>query len=107
LTQGALDFQAARARRDEALTRVEASAGTWVDEAYAFLVAYAREHAEVFCDSLWAAGLRRPSNPKALGSVMQRAARAGVIAKVGYRPSVYSNLAPKPLWASLVYRGQP
>jgi hypothetical protein len=104
MTQPELDFSA-RARRDDGLRRVEDNAGAWIDEAFAFVAAYLRAHETLFCDDLWSAGLRRPSNPKALGAVMVRAARAGLMVREGYRPSVASNLAPKPVWRSLVCGG--
>jgi hypothetical protein len=94
----------AKVRRDDGLRRVEDNAGAWIDEAFSFVAAYLRENETLFCDDLWAAGLRRPSNPKALGAVMVRAARAGLMVKGGYRPSVASNLSPKPWWRSLVWR---
>jgi hypothetical protein len=39
-----------------------------------------------------------PKNGKAWGAVMQRAARRGVIKKVGYDLAKSSNLSPKVLW---------
>ena len=39
-----------------------------------------------------------PVNDKAWGAVMQRAAKNGLIKKVGYAPSKSSNLSPKVLW---------
>jgi hypothetical protein len=42
--------------------------------------------------------LERPENERAWGAVMQRAAREGIIRKVGYAPARTSNLSPKVLW---------
>ena len=44
------------------------------------------------------AGSERPRNGKAWGGVIQRAARAGKIVKVGYAPALSSNHSPKCLW---------
>ena len=40
-----------------------------------------------------------PENERAWGAVFKRAARLGIIHRVGYAPSKSSNLAPKCLWA--------
>jgi hypothetical protein len=99
--------EAAAARRDAGVAQAEAGAGDdWLDQAFEFLRAYAEEHEEVFVDDLWEAGLTPPANRRALGPVLMRAARAGVIEKTGqYRPSTSSNLSVKPVWRSRVYCG--
>ena len=95
----------ARARRDSGIAKAEASAGTWMDEAWAFLLEYARTHETVFCDELWQAGLPPTTQPKALGALFRRASgKAKVLEHAGYRPSVRSNMSPKPLWRSLLWR---
>lgn len=43
-------------------------------------------------------GLSAPTDGRAWGSVMRRAAKAGLIRPVGYAPSRSSNLSPKVLW---------
>lgn len=40
----------------------------------------------------------QPPNPKAWGSVIQRAARAGIIRKVGFVPDVHRHNNPIPVW---------
>ena len=107
MTQPELDFTSARARRDSGIAKAEASAGTWMDEAWAFLLEYARTHETVFCDELWQAGLPPTTQPKALGALFVKASKAKVLERVGYRPSKASHLAPKPLWSSRIYRGTP
>lgn len=37
-------------------------------------------------------------NERAWGAVMRRAAKEGLIQKIGYAPSASSNLSPKTLW---------
>lgn len=55
--------------------------------------------AEEFVKYATAAGLEEPPDGRAYGSVMQSAARRGLIVKVGYRVALSSNLSPKTLWA--------
>jgi hypothetical protein len=54
--------------------------------------------AEEFVKYATAAGLEEPPDGRAYGSVMQQAARRGLIVKVGYRVALSSNLSPKTLW---------
>ena len=80
----------------------------WHRKAIAFVTRYARTSEEVFCDDLWNAGLPVPRELRALGSVMMQCVRDGVMERTGrYRAStLYSNVAPKPVWRSLVFEGQ-
>lgn len=110
--QLAIDFDAARARREagmtSALEHAESDAPGWGDRAYALLVEFAREHAadpwtcEQFRPWAYARGLSRPDEERAFGPVTQRAIRAGAIVRVGYAPAASSNGSPKPQ-----YRGVP
>lgn len=43
---------------------------------------------------------------RALGAIMQAAARAGMIKKVGYIASNKSHNSPIILWQSIIYKGQ-
>lgn len=43
-------------------------------------------------------GMDAPPDGRAWGAVLQSAARAGLIRKVGYAPARSSNLSPKVLW---------
>jgi hypothetical protein len=54
--------------------------------------------AEEFVHYASMAGLEDPPDGRAYGSVMQQAARKGLILKVGYRVALSSNLSPKTLW---------
>lgn len=95
------------AERDLGMEMAAAGAGTWIEEASAFVRSYLETHEELFCDDLWAAGLSEPPNAKALGPVILRAAREGLMEKSGnYRPSVSSHGIPKPVWRSLIFRGE-
>ena len=111
--QGALFADAATAR-ELGMARVEQAAGEpWNSYARRFLESYCEAHAEVFCDAVWDAGLVEPppnaaGKPtlRAFGPVMAHAVRSGWMSKVGYRPSVRSNLAAKPVYQSALYKGQ-
>ena len=100
--QAELDF--AREHRDVGVARAEAGAKeAWLVLAYAALVAHLRAHGEFFVDDLWRSGLERPRESRALGAVVQRAARERLMEKTGeYRQSRSSNLSPKPVWRSLI-----
>jgi len=97
-------FTAAEQARDEALVAVEEHAPIgWTDEAYAFLEAYLRAHAEMHVDDLWAAGMPEPREMRALGPLFKKATNRGLMAKSGRsKPSVRSHLSEKPIWTSLV-----
>lgn len=112
--RAAAELVAARHRsehqRDAALAAVEANADDdWLTEAYDQLVAYLQNHPEFFVDDFWSAtGLREPREARALGPVVMRAARAGLMEKTGdFRKSVRSNMTEKPVWRSLIHLGAP
>lgn len=98
----------AAAKRDDGMRRADEHADDeWKDRASALLDAYLRQHPEFFVDDFWReSALDAPREARALGPIIQRAAREGRIVKTGnYRPSVRSNLTPKPVWRSTVYEG--
>lgn len=94
--------------RDDAIAQVDANApDLWKHEAWSFICAYLERHPELFCDDLWDAGMPEPPNRRALGPLMQRAARERLMEKTGrYRPSVSSHQIPKDVWRSLIYGGE-
>lgn len=96
-------------RRDLGMEMVETGADDgWMDRAWDHLVRYLQANAEFFVDDFWAtSGLDRPAESRALGPLVNRAAREGLMEKSGeFRKSVASNLTEKPVWASLIYGGQ-
>lgn len=109
-----LTIEHAIARADEgmrrSLERAERETPDWGDLAYRFLEGYARAH-ERFAGWMVvkaAANLGdfpTPPNAKAWGAVIQRAARAGVIERVGIAKDPNRHGNPIPLWGSRVYRG--
>jgi uracil-DNA glycosylase family 4 len=109
----ALDLAHARAvaetQRDAGIARVEAAAERpWMDRAWDALTAYLRTHQEFFVDDFWAeTALPRPAESRALGPLVQRAARDGLVERSGqYRKSVASNMTEKPVWTSHLYRAR-
>lgn len=90
------------------MARVEAHSGVaWQDEADLVLGLLVRRQPEITADDLWKAGLSRPHDGRALGTVVMRAVRDSLLADTGR--STRSTLAvrhrrPLTVWKSLVYR---
>ncbi|MFD9368566.1 hypothetical protein ACFWA6_12775 [Streptomyces sp. NPDC060020] len=93
----------ATAKRDAAIAQVDANADDeWKRYALGFIAELSADLAEFTTDDLWDAGLIKPREPRALGPVMRRAAKRGLIATTGqFRSSRYRNCAPLPVWASV------
>lgn len=101
-----LAWSEAKTGMSRALEHAEQEEPGWGDVALLFLKKYAREHAEPFTalDVRTAAaewGLSEPPTPKAFGSVFQRAAREGVIKKIGYAPHAERHASPTVLWRTV------
>lgn len=99
------ELDAAR-RRDVALAQVaDAADPSWMAAAWDALNEYLRTHETFFVDDFWnETKLERPKESRALGPVVLRAARDGLMKKSGqFRKSAASNMTEKPLWTSLVY----
>lgn len=97
---------AAQWRKTEGMDRAERHADeAWKVEAARVLEQYLRDHEEFFVDDFWSeTNLERPFESRALGPLIQKAARSGWMVKTGkYRPSVASNLTPKPVWRSTLW----
>lgn len=86
------------------------SGEAWHSYALYFVKNYLIKNPTLFVDDLWEEGLSRPPSPRALGSVMQEAAKLGWMRQMHVphgivcRPSARSNGTPKPVWESLIYR---
>lgn len=99
----------AQSQRDTAIAAVEANADDdWLTEAYDELVRYLQRHPEFFVDDWWAeTQIAEPRESRALGPVVMRAARAGLMIKSGsFRKSIRSNMTEKPVWLSQIYRSR-
>jgi hypothetical protein len=75
----------------------------WAEGAYDFVRAYLADHAELTVSDLWAAGLVPPADRGALGAVIGRAVRDGLMADTGrLRPSATGSGRGAPVWRSLL-----
>ncbi|MFD3464838.1 hypothetical protein ACFWWM_00425 [Streptomyces sp. NPDC058682] len=94
---------AAATKRDAAIAQVDANAdNAWKSYALGFIAELSAAMDEFTTDDLWDAGLIKPREPRALGPVMRRAAKRGLIATTGeFKASRYRNCAPLPVWASV------
>lgn len=85
------------------------SRATWQAEAAIVIRAVAKKKATFTTDDLWAAGLSRPHEPRALGAAMGTARRAGVVEPTGeWRVSVRAICHRRRLWIwkSLIFDRQ-
>lgn len=105
--QLSIDFDVARADRDDAIARVARSSEElqpgWQERAMDLLVEFCQSApgpflAEEFRAWAWARHLEDPHDGRAFGPLFQRAARRGVIERAGYAPAASSHLSPKPTW---------
>lgn len=104
------------AEREEAIARADEHADPdWKEIAYRAIVWLARVYSEFTTDDVWDAMVRwypqaTTHEPRALGAIMRKAARNGVIEKTdrvreSIRPVCHRN--PKAVWRSRVYGKQP
>ena len=108
------EYAAAKAERDTAMASVAAHADEachrWSVLAYQWILTYALAHREFISEDCTAAadaaGIPKPPNTKAWGGPFMRAARQGIIVRIGYGVSKRRHLSPTPLWASQTYRGK-
>lgn len=101
----------ARRQRDLAMTRVDDAADPLWKTAADWTVLYVCLTQRVFTgDDVWAAGLPKPREPRALGPVILRARKRGLCQKTGrivasQVPKDHCN--PHTEWESLIYGGNP
>lgn len=111
MNQFALNFDQACAQRDVgmelALEHAEAVNEGWKDEAYSFLVAFAKYNrdfiSEDVSDAHVAAQLPQPPTKRAWGSLYRRAARDGVIEQCGMGRSRLRHASICPRWRSRIF----
>lgn len=112
--QGAFDFSAARAARDQGMQRTTQHAADdcldWPDRAYAFLVAFARSHETFQSEDVSNASKLDPSFPqpptdRAWGSLYVKAQNAGVIEPYGMARSRRRHASVCILWRSTTFAG--
>lgn len=98
-TPEATPRQRGERERDEALAQVERGAGPlWLDHALAVVKRVAREKGEFTADDLWPF-LATVREPRALGTVLKRAKKEGIIEATGhFCPSVRRHMTPLMIW---------
>lgn len=100
------DYTEATVRRDAGIERAVTHADrvmlTWSDDAYSYLRTWLarKPRGDFLAEDAFAEFLIDPPDGRAFGAVIRRAARDGLIHKVGYRQAKTSNLSPKVLWRS-------
>lgn len=78
----------------------------WAELAYAAVRQVAERHPEFTPDEIWATGLQKPNEARALGGVMRRARQDGLIEKTGrVQPTTQpeSHSTDVTVWRSLIY----
>lgn len=100
----------AAAGRDTGMAHAAQAGADWLAAAYDAVVAYAEQCEYLHADEFWtwatAHGLEVPAQAKALGPVIARAHRDGVLEHTdAAAPSVRSHLALKPVWECRAFPG--
>lgn len=83
---------------------------SWAERAYDTVISVAETHQEFTPDDIWKTGLPKPVEARALGGVMARAKREGIIEKTGrVQPTtqVESHGADITIWKSLIFKQHP
>lgn len=107
----ATNWAEAAAGRVDGMAAADAHAPTgWSKAAFQFVSSYSEMHEFFHVDEFWtwatAYGLSTPPNQKAIGPVIARAARKGVLEHTNVSAqSVRSHLSPKPVWRCRAYAG--
>jgi len=83
MRQLVLDLALAKEARDQALEDVARPVPEWMDEAEDVVLHVARALHVFTSDDVWAAGLEKPREPRALGAVMMSLSNRGLIRKTG------------------------
>jgi hypothetical protein len=110
MTQGEIDFTAARAARDDALEQVETNNAEWVERAADALKALCQRQATLTSEDLWRAcqylGMAHVREPRAMGAVMRRGQQCGWCAPTdtwaqGWRGASHGR--PVRVWRSMLH----
>lgn len=96
------DGAAGKALKEKALKKVAlGSPPGWIEKAIRAVSQVARDTGNFTSDDVWAVGLERPPEPRALGAVMSMMAKLGLIEKTGaYTPTTQKSrhAAPIAVW---------
>lgn len=103
-----MNLDQARAQRDagmqQALEHAQRVDESWPEQAFRHLIDYAETH-ETFISHNVTEGLPAPTDDRAWGNIFVRAAKVGIIKRIGYGVSHRRHASPTPLWQSCVFRG--
>lgn len=80
---------------------------SWTELAYEAVEQVARRQLEFTPDDIWATGLQKPEEARALGGVMSSARRRGIIEKTGrVQPTTQpeSHGTDVTIWRSLIFK---
>lgn len=106
MEQRSLDWTG-RDAKQEAIERVDRNADkTWKDEAYRLIIDVARKNREFTTDDVWSAGLPNTHENRALGAVMMRVAKEGLIERAGHwkkATRVAAHDRPMAVWTSRIF----
>jgi hypothetical protein len=100
MTQQGL-FDRSRRNRDRSMAQVEAhTPDGWAAAARSVIIDLSNRLPGFTSDDIWATGLPKTREPRALGPVLARLAREGVIVPVGYQQTRQAsrNAAPVRVW---------
>lgn len=106
LDLAAIAKRAAQDGIDQAVAGADREISGWSQQAFEFVRSYAIAHrgqqyiGHDIVQASIAAGIAQPTNSKAWGAPIQRAAREGLIVRVGYSPDPNRHTNPVPLWAT-------
>lgn len=93
--------------RDNGMARAEEGAGPeWMARAEAAVMQVARTKAQFTTDDVWLV-LDKPREPRALGPVLHRLARAGILENVGFQKTVQASRHRAPVAQWKMVRGMP
>jgi hypothetical protein len=100
------DLFSSFAARDEALQRVDQNADdAWKQRAETVVLLLARMRQTFTADDVWAYLAAHHDvathEPRALGAIITRLAKANKIRKVGYTPSTRRHAAPVAVWSAV------
>jgi hypothetical protein len=107
---GLFDAALGEAAKEEAVSRVEANASrAWLDAAWEALRFSSQHYREITADEVWALlwtdGVAAPHDPRAMGAIMRRAVREGLLAATSeFRPSALPQNHRRPVRVYRVVR---
>lgn len=83
------------------------ASANWAEKAYDMVIQVAETHQEFTPDDIWKTGLPKPAEARALGGIMARAKRDGIIEKTGrVQPTtqIESHGTDVTIWRSLIFK---